>query len=79
MAFRFDAATTSGVSAFAERYDIEPLDNGRTLVTWVMAMAPAGPSKIVVPLTRPAMQKLFGRYLRTFADLVEREYAAARR
>ena len=75
MAFRFDAATMDGVSAFAERYDIEPVDDGRTRVTWVMAMAPKGVSKVIVPATRVPMQRLFGRFLRTFARLVEAEYA----
>lgn len=75
MAFRFDAATTSGVSAFAERYDIEPIDDSHTRVTWVMAMSPKGVSKLIVPATRVPMDRLFGHFLRTFGRLVESEYA----
>ena len=77
LAFRFDRASMNGVSAFAESYTIEPRADGTTSVTWVMAMAPAGPSRAIVPLTRPLMRALFGRWLRNFGRLVEREYATA--
>ena len=77
LAFRFDRASMNGVSAFAESYTIEPAADGTTSVTWVMAMAPSGPSKAIVPLTRPLMSALFGRWLRNFGKLVEREYVTA--
>ena len=74
LGFRFDEATTNGVRAFAERYTLEPSPGGGTRVTWVMAMAPRGPSKAIVPLTRLPMRLMFGRMLRRFGTLVESEY-----
>jgi uncharacterized protein YndB with AHSA1/START domain len=74
LGFRFNAATTSGVRAFAERYTIEPQAGDRTRVTWVMAMAPRGVSKAIVPLTRLAMRLAFGRMLRRFGTLVQAGY-----
>jgi uncharacterized protein YndB with AHSA1/START domain len=74
MGFRFNAATTNGVRAFAERYTIDALPSGRTRVEWVMAMAPRGASRAVVPLTRVPMRMAFGRMLRRFGKLVEQDY-----
>lgn len=78
LGFRFNEATTSGVRAFAERYTLEPQGDGRTRVTWVMAMAPRGASKAIVPLTRFAMRLAFGRMLRRFGALVEQDYRTSR-
>jgi hypothetical protein len=77
MGFRFNEASMNGVSAFAERYEIEPVSPTSTRVTWTMAMAPSGVSKVIVPVTRPVMGRMFGRMLRTFKTVVEAEYAAA--
>lgn len=77
LGFRFNEATTSGVRAFAERYTLEPQPSGRTRVTWVMAMAPRGPSKAIVPLTQLPMRIAFGRMLRRFGKLVETDYQHA--
>ena len=74
LGFRFNAATTNGVRAFAERYTLEPQAGGRTRVTWVMAMGPRGASKAIVPLTKLPMRLAFGRMLRRFGTLVESEY-----
>ena len=76
LGFRFNEASMDGISAFAERYDLVPVD-GRTSVTWTMVMAPKGVSKVIVPVTRPIMQRMFGRMLRTFKTLVESEYTTA--
>jgi hypothetical protein len=75
MAFRFNEASMNGVRAFAERYTLDPAPGGRTRVGWVMAMAPAGVSKVIVPITRVPMRLAFGRMLRRFGRLVETEYA----
>lgn len=77
MGFRFNESTTSGVRAFAERYTLEPLSPDATQVTWTMAMAPKGVSRLIVPLTHWPMERMFGRMLRTFKQLVEAEYATA--
>src|SRR3954468_24891884 len=53
MAFRFNTASMNGVSAFAERYPLEPVTPSSTRVTWTMAMAPRGASKVIVSLTKP--------------------------
>jgi uncharacterized protein YndB with AHSA1/START domain len=74
MGFRFNEASMNGASAFAERYTLEPLPRGRTRVVWVMAMAPGGVSKAIVPLVRAPMRMMFGRWLRRFGRLVEAEY-----
>lgn len=77
MGFRFNAASMDGVRAFAERYTLDPLPGGRTRVTWVMAMAPKGVSKVIVPLARLPMRLAFGRMLRRFGKLVEADYVTA--
>lgn len=77
MGFRFNSASMNGVSAFAERYTLEPVSPTQTRVTWVMAMAPKGVSKVIVPVGRRFMERMFGRMLRTFKTLVENEYATA--
>ena len=77
LGFRFNAATTSGVRAFAERYVLEPQPAGGTRVTWVMAMAPRGPSRAIVPLTQLPMRLAFRRMLRKFGRLVTSEYRAS--
>ena len=74
MAFRFNEVTTNGVSGFAERYVIEAGSAGQTTVTWVMAMAPKGVSRAIVPVTQWPMQRAFGRMLGKFKRLVETEY-----
>jgi hypothetical protein len=66
-----------GVRAFAERYTIDPHLGGGTRVEWVMAMAPKGVSRAIVPITRLPMRLAFGRMLRRFGKLVEAEYAVA--
>jgi len=71
MAFRFNEATTSGVRAFAERYVLEPVTPAVTRVPWTMAMAPKGPSRVIVPMTQPVMRRAFGRMLKRFKILVE--------
>jgi carbon monoxide dehydrogenase subunit G len=75
MGFRFNEASMDGVRAFAERYTLEPLADGRTRVGWIMAMQPKGVSRLIVPLTQVPMRLLFGRMLRRFGQLVETEYA----
>jgi uncharacterized protein YndB with AHSA1/START domain len=74
MGFRFNEASMDGVRAFAERYTLDPLPGGGTRVVWVMAMAPKGVSKVIVPVTRLPMRLAFGRMLRRFGKLVEAEY-----
>jgi uncharacterized protein YndB with AHSA1/START domain len=77
MSFRFNTASMNVVRAFAERYTLEPVSPSATEVTWTMAMAPRGISKLIVPLTGPVMRRGFGRMLRAFKRLVEDEYAGA--
>ena len=74
LGFRFNEASMQGVRAFAERYTLDPVPDGRTRVVWVMAMAPSGVSKVIVPVTQLPMRLAFGRMLRRFGRLVEAEY-----
>lgn len=77
LAFRFNTASMNGVRAFAERYTLEPVTPTSTKVTWTMAMAPRGVSRVIVPMTQPLMRRGFGRMLRAFKRLVEEEYTGA--
>lgn len=71
MAFRFNEATMNGVGAFAELYTLDEISPERTRVTWVMAMRPAGVSRVIVPITATPMRRLFGHWLKNFKRLVE--------
>ncbi|MEZ5238737.1 MAG: SRPBCC family protein [Microthrixaceae bacterium] len=68
MAFRFNEVSRPGVSAFAERYRVHDLGDGRSLVEWTMAMTPDGPGARVFPLTAPvlgaAVRYMLGRLRR---------------
>lgn len=68
MAFRFNASSEKNVVAFAENYDVVETATGCHL-TWTLAMAVSGPSRVVLPLTRPFLNlgfRLFLRNLRTY-------------
>ena len=68
LAFRFNASSTSALSAFLEDYRIEPTDTGCRL-TWTLAQELAGPSKVFAPLTGPLCDLAFRRFLKNLQRL----------
>lgn len=68
LAFRFNACSTSALSAFLEDYRIDPTSSGCRL-TWTLAQELAGPSKVLAPLTGPVTNLAFRRFLRNLQRL----------
>lgn len=77
MAFCFTHISQDNVESFAEDYEVEDLGNGRCRVTWRMAMAPKGSSRLVMKMIRPVMAWFNRRMFRKFKQLVEAEFAGA--
>ncbi|MCX5043316.1 SRPBCC family protein [Aldersonia sp. NBC_00410] len=75
MAFRFNSCSTSSVAAFAEDYRIEPTPSGCNL-TWTLAMAPAGVSRVAVMLVQPIMNLSFRRFLTNLSKYAAERYPA---
>lgn len=76
MAFRFNAASTRSIAAFAEDYRIVPTTTGCSL-TWVMAMKPKGVvSRIGMTLGRPVMARTFHKFLYNLREYADKRYAA---
>ncbi|QYJ04990.1 SRPBCC family protein [Nocardioides panacisoli] len=76
MAFRFNAASTSAVRAFAELYEIEPTPAGCRL-TWTLAQEVGGPSRFTMPLGRPLLDIGFRRFLGNLQRYTARRFATA--
>lgn len=68
LAFRFNASSTSTLSAFLEDYRIEPTGSGCRL-TWTLAQELSGPSKVLAPLTGPLCNLAFRRFLKNLQRL----------
>ncbi len=68
LAFRFNASSTSALSAFLEDYRIEPTATGCRL-TWTLAQELAGPSRVFAPLTGPLCNLAFRRFLKNLQRL----------
>ncbi len=73
MAFRFTRSNIPTIAAFAEDYVVEPISEGRTRVTWTMAMEGKGLAGDL-PLAQfgPVMSWSLGWMLRRFARYMER-------
>jgi carbon monoxide dehydrogenase subunit G len=76
MSFRFDAASTRTVEAFAERYDVVPTAGGCRL-TWTLALDVRGASKVGMPLGKPVMNAVFRRFLSNLRRYTDERYAGA--
>jgi carbon monoxide dehydrogenase subunit G len=77
MAFRFNAASTTSISAFAEDYRVRETPDGCHL-TWVMAIQPNGlAGRIGMSLGRPVMSRLFQRFLHNLRRYTDARYAPA--
>lgn len=74
MAFYFTRANMPA-AAFAEQYELTPVDGGRTRVRWTMGMTPSGSSKYTMPLFTPVLKLSCKWMLGRFGRLVEAEYA----
>lgn len=76
MAFRFNAASTRAVRAFAEHYAIEGTVDGCRL-TWTLAQELQGPSRVTMPLGRPLLDLTFRRFLTNLRRLTDERFATA--
>lgn len=74
MSFCFTHCSQKMVRSFAEDYRVEPLDNGLTKVTWVMAMTPQGIGRYTMPLSRPLMRWAVQWMLNRFKKYIETEF-----
>jgi len=70
MAFRFNEATQGGMDAFGEDYIVETTANG-CRVTWTVAMSPTGINRFVMPLSKPVMKLMFGKFLKNLKKYAE--------
>ena len=71
MAFCFTACSKSMTESFAEDYMVTPLENGKTRVTWTMAMEVRGVGRITLPIFSPIMRIANQWMLGRFKKLVE--------
>jgi hypothetical protein len=74
MAFRFNESSEKNVVAFAENYDVVETASGCNL-TWTLAMEVSGPSKVVMPLTRPLLNLGFKSFLRNLRRYTAKRFA----
>ncbi|MDG5485835.1 SRPBCC family protein [Mycolicibacterium gadium] len=76
MAFRFNEASSSSISAFAEDYRVVPTADGCHL-TWVMAMKPKGLSgRIGMTLGKPFMARTFQKFLYNLRDYSDKRFGS---
>ncbi|MBV5244008.1 MULTISPECIES: SRPBCC family protein [Mycolicibacterium] len=74
MAFRFNAASTRSISAFAEDYRVVPTQNGCHL-TWIMALQPNGVAgRAGLFLGRPVMARMFQKFLHNLRDYTDERF-----
>ena len=78
MAFRFNACSVSGITAFAEDYRIVPTATGCRL-TWTLAMTGDRPTTVSLKLATPAMNATFRYFLRKLRALTDERYASVPR
>ena len=71
MTFRFSAVSRKQVSAFLEDYRVTDVGGGRCRVEWTMALDPAGPGKLAMPLVAPLMRAVLQWMLGRFARYAE--------
>ncbi|ORB28328.1 SRPBCC family protein [Mycolicibacterium parafortuitum] len=75
MAFRFDAATTRSIAAFAEDYRVVATEQGCHL-TWVMALKPNGiAGRFGLFTGRPVMGWMFQRFLHNLRRYTDERFA----
>ena len=62
IAFRFNASSSRLVTAFAERYDVEPTPEGCRM-TWSVGIDTPAVARPVVRLAHPLLDRLLARFL----------------
>ena len=77
MAFCFTHVAKDNIESFAEDYVVEDLGDGRCRVTWRMAMAPKGASKLFMPIFKPLLGFFIRRMFRKFRIYTENYVPAA--
>ena len=70
MAFRFNESSKPGMEAFGEDYIVEATANG-CLLTWTVAFAPTGLGRVVMPLAKPVIKMVFGKFLKNLKNYAE--------
>ncbi|MEH6549198.1 MAG: SRPBCC family protein [Pseudomonadales bacterium] len=71
MAFKFVGCNKKSIEAFGEDYQVTDLGNGRCHMRWIMAMEPAGFSKIMLAIIKPFMAKSVQSMANNLADYVK--------
>ncbi len=71
MAFCFTHVAKDNIESFAEDYVVEDRGDGTCQVSWRMAMAPKGASKVFMPLFSPVMGFMVRRMFRKFRQYTE--------
>lgn len=78
MAFRFNTSSEKTVRAFAERYDVERTVGGCRL-TWTLALDVAGPSRYLMPVSRPVMNLTFRWFLKKLRRYTDERFGVGAR
>jgi len=73
MAFRFNEASERSISAFAERYNVEPTAEGCRL-TWTLALAVDGPGRHLMPISGVVSDLAFRWFLRRLRAYTDAKY-----
>jgi hypothetical protein len=71
MAFCFTHSTAGVMSAFAELYEVEDLGDNRCHLRWTVGQTPAGLGKLLLPLSKPFLGKMFQKILVSLKDYCE--------
>lgn len=78
IAFRFNGSSTQTFAALAEDYRVEAIPGGCRL-NWTMAVQPAGPARLAMPLFAPLLNLTLRRFLRTLRTYTDNRFATAQR
>lgn len=75
MAFRFNAASTKAIRAFAELYTIDPTPEGCRL-TWTLAQEAQGLSRFTMTPGRPLLNLGFRKFLANLRRYTDERYSS---
>jgi hypothetical protein len=63
-AYRIDEINLPGMGAFLEDWTVEPTNDGRTQVRWVLAADMSKPMELIFQANRAAIQRVFSRAMK---------------
>lgn len=72
MAFCFTHCTSKMMATFAERYEVEDLGNNQCHLRWTVGQTPAGFGKLMLPLSKPLLRKMFQKIMNQLKDYCEK-------